>query len=311
MDSKQRLAEFLLTQGEKAEIVPLSSGSSGADIFRVGRFVYKVGTVKQALAEQKAYARFRQLGSISLHILPAWSIVSIGNESAIWKIEHLGVHNLEELILAETEIERLLVLNEEVLSLLGKVFKVSRSSLETQKRLVWQELVDALMINLEKAGLSSPATDKFLSRLQTKKDQILAVFQPSLSHNDASAVNIMVRTDWQIRFIDPRLALPYLEETQALGNLALDLAAYYVSLERNRLKLEKAKSSLNISPLLTRVDEVVQEYIQAGVFTEELFQLAKLVWYSVYAACKCSYCTAKERVWLYKLMVQKVKKQMK
>ena len=47
---------------------------------------------------------------------------------------------------------------------------------------------------------------------------------------------------------------------------------------------------------------------QQKAFSKSFWHLCQIVWYSVYSACKCEYCTSAERCWLYDEMVIKLKK---
>jgi len=183
---------------------------------------------------------------------------------------------------------------------------------ETQRpgsgQLFFEELVQALELNLEKAGLSEQYQG-LGKNLLTRSAQFTSSFLPSFAHKDLSTSNIILSDDNErVRFIDPRIAVPYLDESGASGNVVIDLAAYLVSLERKELEAKKDTDALDYSSLKEEVQKEIKRYLSEGVFTESFLKLCETVWYSIYAACKCDYCTATERLWLYNEMVRRCEK---
>jgi len=163
-------------------------------------------------------------------------------------------------------------------------------------------------LNLKKAELWLEY-EGVVQSIEKRKAELLKNFVASFAHKDLSVGNVLVSDDnKQVRFIDPRLAVPYLEESQASGNVAIDLMGYYVSFLRKEMEARKNNEGLDFSEINKDIEKEIKEYKERGVFSEQMGRLCMAVWYSVYAACKCDYCTAPERVWLYDEMVVRLRK---
>ncbi len=112
----------------------------------------------------------------------------------------------------------------------------------------------------------------------------------------------MLISDQSVKFIDPRQALPYLEESAAIGNVVFDLAGYYTSIWRKELELQRKNEAISLEMLKYTITREIAKYEQDRIFSHALLELSLLYWLSVYLACKCDYCTSPERLWLYQAM---------
>lgn len=152
------------------------------------------------------------------------------------------------------------------------------------------------------AALSRNATDAgspFRSDAEACRSR--AAFVPALCHRDLSAVNVMCAADGGVRLIDPRVSVPGAPVgIPSFGSVAIDAAAFLVSLERK--ELERVKLRLPSLDLTNRFRDRVDGWVEGGEFNGFMLDLCLAHAYSVYAACRCDYCLAPERKWLYDLM---------
>lgn len=171
-----------------------------------------------------------------------------------------------------------------------------------------QELLDALKVNLTLAGLIDNYGNIF-DRVGSSQEMFLSGYIPSLAHKDLSLGNIVVSDDGaRVKLIDPRATVPHLEQTGsdiALGNIAIDLVGYQVSLFRKHLELVHLGKTDQLALILNEVSAAIASYIQRGVFPDQMKLLCEAVWYSVFSTCKCNYCLAPDRKWLYSHMEEK------
>jgi len=104
-----------------------------------------------------------------------------------------------------------------------------------------------------------------------------------------------------IRLIDPRYSMPGAGvRTPSFGSAAADAAAFLVGLERKELERERAGQ--HALRLTERFRSSVDAWVAVGRFNAFMLDLCLAHAYSVYAACRCDYCLAPERKWLYDLM---------
>ncbi|KKQ79581.1 MAG: Hydrolase [Parcubacteria group bacterium GW2011_GWC2_38_7] len=289
---------------ENTEIKALA-GSSEAKTFLCNKNIYKVGSSAVIQKELHAYGKFNSRMKSYETIFPQMEIVFEDLGNSVLDIENLGKQSLEakykEAGVSVTELE---VINKKVLAKINLLFEETKTN--SGDDLFFDELISALKINLEKAGLSEKLSDD-LNRIIEKKELILKSYVSSFAHKDLSVGNIILSDDGEkVRFIDPRVAVPYLTESKAIGNVAIDLIGYRISLERKELEVRKTNINVDYSSLFQEIENEIKGYICAGVFTKEFKKLCEVLWYSVYSACKCDYCTASERLWLYNEMVRRL-----
>jgi len=281
------------------------SGSSAAKTFLCDNNIYKVGSEAVIQKEIQAYGKFNARMKSYETVFPQMEIVFEDLGNSVLAIENLGKQSLEPIYRDDQlTMSRLETLNKKVLAKINLLFDETKTNIKDD--LFFDELVSALKINLEKAGLSEKLSDD-LKRIIEKKESILKNFVPSLAHKDLSLGNIILSDDGdKVRFIDPRVAVPYLPESKASGNVAIDLIGYRISVERKELEVRKININVDYSSLFAEIENQIKGYICAGVFTEDFKKLCEVLWYSVYSACKCDYCTASERLWLYNEMVRRL-----
>ena len=281
-------------------------GSSEAKAYLCDDNVYKVGPEKIILDEVKTFERFKHKMTSYASVFPNMEVLQTDDGVSILWIENCGKNNFDDIYLgAIKELDLLRTLNKKVLAKIGVLFT------ETQHvdngALFFEELMSVLKFNLRKAELW-PEYEEVVLRIEARKNIFLQNFVGSFSHKDLSVGNILVSDDnKQVRFIDPRLAIPYLEENHPSGNVVIDLIGYYVSFLRKELEAKHEAANIDLSEINQDIKKEIKVYQGNEIFTEEIKTLSMAAWYSVYAACKCDYCTAPERVWLYDEMVNRLK----
>lgn len=161
---------------------------------------------------------------------------------------------------------------------------------------VLDEIVAGLSGNANAAGVPF---DREVEELRDRWE-----FVPVLCHRDLSAVNVMCTKDGGVRLIDPRASVPGAPvRPPSFGSAAIDAAAFLVSLERK--ELERARIDLPALGLADRFREAMDAWMADGLFNRAMLDLCLALAYSVYAACRCGYCLAYERKWLYALMCER------
>lgn len=286
------------------------AGSSNAKTFLCDENIYKVGDEVVIQKELQAYSKFQQRMKSYETVFPQMEIVFEDLGSSVLAVENLGKQALEDKYKEDNvSISQLELLNKKVLAKIDLLFEETKASASDD--LFFNELIEALKINFEKAGLFEKFSSE-LERLAGKKELMLKSYVSSLAHKDLSVGNIILSNDQEhVRFIDPRVAVPYLSESKASGNIAIDLIGYLVSTQRKELEMKQKNRDADYSSLFEAIENKIKGYICAGVFTEDFKKLCEVLWYSVYAACKCDYCTASERLWLYNEMVRRLETSLK
>lgn len=316
------LRQLIGTGIEDSEIQKLE-GSSNTEVYRAANNIYKIGPQKDIELAFQANQRFQVYAPTGFNdIFPAIELIPLDAEQAGLKVEYCGSRNFEDLILKtdlsdESTYNTVQLVHVATLQNLSRIFEESkldnpaRTRAESSK--FFQELSDALKVNLTLAGIID-SYDDTLDRVRSSREKFVSEYAPSLAHKDLSVGNIVVSDDGaRVKFIDPRLVVPHLELTEpdtALGNIAIDIVGYQISLLRKQLELVHSGKEDRLSPLLSEVLAEIKRYIQGGVFTDQMKLLCETVWYSVFSACKCNYCLAPEREWLYALMVEKTRAKM-
>lgn len=293
-------------------------GSSNTEVYRVANNIYKIGPQKDIELAFQVNQRFQVYAPTSYNdMFPAIELTPLDIEQAGLKVEYCGSRNFEDLILKgdlsdEDAYNTVQFVHRVTLQSLQRIFGESKlgdpTRIHEDSLRFFQELLDALKLNLTQAGLIDSYGDT-LDRVGSSREKFLSECIPSIAHKDLSVGNIVVSDDsTRVKLIDPRLTVPHLEQTgsdSALGNIAIDIVGYQISLFRKQLELIHSGKTDRLTPLLNEVSAAIKSYIQGGVFTNEMKLLCETVWYSVFSACKCNYCLAPERKWLYDLMVEK------
>lgn len=311
------LRQLIGTDVQDSEIQRLE-GSSGTEVYRVGNSIYKIGPQKDIGLAFQANRRFHDHAPISYGgIFPKMELSPLGTEQAALTVEYCGSRNFEDLILKndlsdEGTYSTVQLVHRITLQNLRRIFEESKLYDPTQMRKeslrFFQELLDVSAVNLTLAGIINSYGDT-LDRVGSSREKFVSEYVPSLAHKDLSVGNIVVSDDGtSVKLIDPRLTVPHLEQTKpdtSLGNIAIDIVGYQISLLRKQLELIHSGKTDRLSPLLNELSTEIKRYCQDGVFTDQMKLLCETVWYSVFSACKCNYCLAPEREWLYTLMVEK------
>lgn len=301
------LRKYLQENNIEFENIKKLNGSSDATAYLCEDKIYKVGPDKTIMDEVKTFERFKNKMKSYSSVFPDMEVVQSADGVSILWIENCGGRNFDDIYLRETDnLDLLKTLNRKVLAKIGVVF--NETQYVDDGNLFFEELIEVLKLNLQKAELW-PEYEGVVKGIEEKKSTFLESFVGSFAHKDLSVGNILVSDDNErVRFIDPRLAVPYLEESQASGNVVIDLMGYYVSFLRKEMEARKDNDNLDFSEINKDVEKEIKVYQDKGIFTEAMGMLCVAVWYSVYAACKCDYCTAPERVWLYDEMVVRLRK---
>ncbi|MEK7102661.1 MAG: hypothetical protein AAB912_03470, partial [Patescibacteria group bacterium] len=104
-----------------------------------------------------------------------------------------------------------------------------------------------------------------------------------------------------LRFIDPRTAVPNAHSGAPLASPLIDLIALAVSLERKKLEVQRYDANLTLEACEV-VNRAIETALSDHIATPALGLLIDLVVRSAYTACRCTYCLAPERMWLYEHM---------
>jgi len=287
----------------------LSGGSSGAMAVELS-LIMKQGP--DIVAEVSAYQNIASiLGRDMHHIFPAIKFFlrgEFGRESVLF-IEPVPGETLETVILKlgellsrrssedaavilqKTLVQRMLEHVKNALGILHKPLKGAQYRLEN----FVQELFSALIGNLQGAGIEFPSQN--VSRLDLMGSGILTPI-----HRDCSVVNIIGNADG-VRFIDPRSCVPHGTQGGHYGSPAIDMVALWISLTRKELEIERQSSGFSLGAS-DDIRVLISKREDEGWFSPKLITLCEAVVWSQYAACRCAYCMAPERSWLYERMVQ-------
>lgn len=231
------------------------------------------------------FPRFRELGEM--------------HGSFVTELEYVGDVTLEA-VLVGTNRERAFATSLAVDRVVQVLMRFSKTvwTGDVVRSNVLQEICGALESNARAAGISSREIPRaFLEDV---------AFVPCLCHRDLSVVNVVCSTDGGVRLIDPRVSIPGGERSApSLGSSAIDAAAFLVSLERK--ELERARLGLPVLGLTDHFRAAVTRWTANGLFNAPMLDLCLAHAYSVYVACRCDYCLAPEREWLYDLMRERFK----
>jgi len=242
----------------------------------------------------------RLLGSQYPSIFPRFHELGEIEGQYVMELEYVGDINLEEVLLAErTSPTSAKAVVEQISTFINQLADVQPNSAGTvtgnYKQSFLNEIVSGLTRNVEASGLTIELAshDRFLQR---------AVFNPTLCHRDLSATNIMCEAGGTSRLIDPRWVVPgAVCQPLIYGSVAIDCASFQVSLERKEVERKRLeRPDLGLADLFKAKTTVA--LLQQGIFNEFMYDLCLAYSYSIYTACRCEYCLAPERRWLYELM---------
>jgi len=246
----------------------------------------------------------RLLGSQYPSIFPRFHDLGEIEGQYLMELEYVGDINLEEVLLAEgTSPTDPIAAVEQISTFINQLADVQPDSAGTvtgnYKQSFLNEIVNGLTRNVEASGLTTELTshDRLLQR---------AVFNPTLCHRDLSATNIMCEDGRISRLIDPRWVVPgAVCQSSIYGSVAIDCASFQISLERKEAEREHlGHPNLSLADLFKTKTTVA--LLQRGIFNEFMYDLCLAYGYSIYTACRCEYCLATERRWLYELMRERL-----
>lgn len=315
IDYREILVQFLNKVGKSSLIIERMSGSSDSSVFLVGgREIYRIGPKSDIKASMNIYARFAKSLSCYNVIFP-WVELLVNGDVSIMRMEYVGKNTLEKIILqmgrTQEGVNEFRRFNREILGRLRMIYSETcliKDSPENllQGRFFSEELIKALSINFEKAALKEEGS-LFLGKLEGDLNKSANKTISSIAHKDFSLGNILVSDGGLVKFIDPRISIPYTTESNAIGNVAVDIHGYLVSIERKEMEIQREHPSFSLKLIKEEVEKEIMRYIKEGVFSPVVSEACRAFWYSVYAACRCEYCTSSERIWLYDRMVRKLK----
>lgn len=316
IDYCEVLMRFLSKMGQGSFTIERMSGSSDSSVFLVGgKKIYRVGSKTDINDSMNAYARFSESLSYYSMMFP-WVELLVNGDISIMCMEYIGEFTLEKIILqmekTQKEVSELFRFNREILERLKIIYLetcLSQDSSENslQNRLFLKELIEALSINLERAGLKKEGI-LFLSKLKRDLNNPANQAISSLAHKDFSVGNVIISDKNRlVKFIDPRNSIPYLTKSNAIGNVAVDIYGYLVSIERKEMEIQREYPSASMELIKEEINKEAMRYINDGVFSSVISKACRALWYSVYTACRCEYCISPDRVWLYNCMVQRLK----
>ncbi len=290
----------------------LTGGSDEIAPKRVS-FVIKEGTPAQLIREHDAYLLIMKGNQHAAPFFPRFSYFCEDPNRAVLALEDIPGITLEDVILnlarasaergithAQTLVEQdalehFIVETTETVRILG--WSVQKK--EIHKLTIVEELCDVLAENLERAELPTIKLNARTIAQRWKRPKFC------VSHRDLSVGNIMCH-ERSIRLIDPRLSIPHSTNgSSAIGTPLIDSLMLLISLERKQAEIETICPGLIINGIghLRRLISELKEEVPAVIV-----HLITAVTYAMYAACKCDYCLAPERVDLYNAMVEKTKR---
>lgn len=294
----------------------IKDGSSDTTIFEVHTMA-KCGQIDTLRQEAELYCLFKKkIRSGFRKIFPETYLITLKDgKSAILLIEMVHGKNMEDETLAigvlanqfgqrhaqtQTQQKKVKRMTARVIDLLDILHRPVAPSSELRGFI--EELRVALSNNLREAGLSLP------SIISLNNPQWWEGGVASLAHRDLSVVNILGDAK-RVKLIDPRPVVPGGVNGASYASPAIDLAALDVSLERKEMEIQKMTNYSLTIEARDLVRRKIHKMVKKREISERLLNLAYATIYASYAACKCSYCLAKDRVWLYQAMLEKTKVQ--
>lgn len=290
------------------------SGSGSCTTFRVHTYA-KVGNHETVNHEARAYEELsRQLGDVARLIFPRTSVQQLSASTFALFVEPVAGLTLEDAILRiadligeygrndprvreqEQVVERMILIALEHLERLRYATHRAQPGHRDALRDFTRELETAIRLNLSAAGLSA------IVPAYHEQDRFWNVGKASLAHRDCSAVNI-IGDAANVRFIDPRTAVPNCVNGTRFASPIFDLMALQVSLERKELEIRRRAPDFTLNGKMA-VFQVIEMLLHQEGATASMRLLCELAVNSAYAACRCSYCLDPSRAWLYKRMVQ-------
>lgn len=278
------------------------AGSSESSVFLVNdNTVYKIGPKNNYFEGEKYHLFSTYLKNNYEEIFPAINLVFEKNDLCIWKMKYLG-ENFEDYILSAGCKKNIFIFNTLVLKKINFIYEKTKILKDKKKnnQQFFDEIISAIECNLEKSNMINIFQEK-LNRIKKSSKKITINNIPSIVHKDLSVGNIIISSN-DIFFIDPRSIIPHSKVEAPVGNIAIDLVGYYVSMLRKNMELKNDAKSKNIYPVINTIEDEVKYYEDHKIFSVAFKDLCFMVWYSIYLSCRCDYCLSVDRVWLYEKM---------
>jgi len=261
---------------------------------------------KNIIKEIQAYEKFKNiLGSEYSKIFPHYTIIKRTGNYLVYKIKLLGEYSLEDYLLSPKLKNEELIrsFNGSILKNLKTIYIITRSDNMKAMGDFYKELTRALRKNLLEAGLLNESGLNLVKLLKSNKSIFIKNCLPSMVHKDLTVGNVVINLENNLSyFIDPRISLPYLNEKEKYGNIAIDLVGYYISVLRKDMEIKKNSNHISLMPIKKRIAGEIAYYVRGGVTSQPFVDLCNLFWCSVYLACRCDFCLSPERKWLHEEM---------
>jgi len=292
---------------EKIEIQ--KKGSSGSVVFQKENVVEKRGPASKILPEIWAYQRLQSLLGEGDKTFPRILDVYEDQQGEVIALilERLkGDYDLEEYILATAdEDERLGHITTVIRSTLNRLNNWQQlfSSVSEDPHLLLREILEGIEFLQGKFGEKEQCFNlaelyQLLSEDRTKSFLLEGVVLGPC-HRDLGTNNIWPLFDGNVRFFDPHWQLTG-SSTTSRGHVVLDLTSLRVNLER--LQAARRRRGLAKSLPLKLIDDYLRVMIREKRFREEIYLLALLRRYLSFVACRCDFCLAPQRRFLFDLM---------
>ena len=240
------------------------------------------------------------LGNKYAKVLPRFQIMGAQDEWQVIELEDLGDQTLEDVALDGSTDSTLM---NTIIDCVGELIRCiasvrpEKASTEACTQSFLDEVTSATVCNARNAQLASP--ERNLDRLARHCKLV-----PTLCHRDLSTSNVICRNG-SAKLIDPRWAVPgaSTQPHSPFGSIAIDCAAFSISLWRK--SLERKQTYSEDAAWNYYLDQTVTHpLMQSGLFNQKFYDLCLMHALSVYIACRCDYCLAPERLWLYEHMQQ-------
>jgi hypothetical protein len=272
-----------------------------------------------------------RLGNLYFDIFPQVVLWHRDGEKAILEMTWLGQSLEQELLMplgrgewspvlavwsdAPPILEKLALLDlviECTLNHLEAMFTVTQLDDPATAGAFVDEILAAVRVNLRQAGLL-PELENDLALAESVRDRWSERLVISCCHRDLTVEHICFRRNDEgltVRLVDPKSSVPWLDEMpegferspNSLGCAAIDLAHLEISLLRWQNVMRRVNARITLASL-EWVRAQVRDWIDQRRFTLAFYELCRAACFSAYAGCRCAYCLAPERRWLYDQMV--------
>lgn len=314
-DKKKLVRELDLSLAGPVICVDQLEGSTKAMVYRVHTIV-KTGPRLMIESELLAYRQIEKLlkrnkNKVFPRIAPA---ISSGPKFASFFMEPIHGEVMEKSILKIGEMAKIFGANDQrvvrqqevacemtkkifaTLKILHLPIKMKQQDASGALRNFVREMENALGENLRLANI-----DIYYPRFSNDEHFWIKGFV-SAAHRDLSVVNI-IGNETAVRFIDPRLIVPNGKIKSEFASPAIDFAALSISFERKELEIQDMVPGLVLSARKL-VEAEIHKMIDNNSISRDILMLSSATVRSAYAACRCSYCLAPDREWLYKHMAR-------